>query len=507
LAVQDNQNNQKSEPEPELVLDQSQNFDPLFQVFQIEASANRVNPLQLREITLNEEPGMPKAYNQALLLASGGLWSPALRQLDQLKAELGSRGDKFSEYVQEQYDLIAYHAKITAAQVQQLNTDEGEQALKLIIDGQWQEALRKAETSDFVAKSVMEMLTQHGAQVWSRVETMLEIPTSPEFNLEFNLQAKLQIKKWGSLVILQRQGLPAAEAWLSAQSGQTKEAISLLQRLDLSPLKLDPQQLIGTVKYLGGNSVLDARWQEISPLPTGQAWYEVDVNIIFDRTKNWLNAPFPEIAGRSRLMVWRALGMEQNSYLSTLITDKDGLTQTISLTAQALWIDGNGRIKLLASGDQQAAVALNNSTNLISAMVTGGGTLIPASGAPSYLEFLDKDIINKITNTIYTELQSLGQVSLNRTEFGEQLAKVTFKSVKLSGSSKPDLVLEIDRRLIDLGDRYYPLVMVFNSNGNVLFSDLSPKARRRWVSLLPGASPLQILTEVGGNYEAWSLRN
>jgi hypothetical protein len=485
---------------PELVLDQTQNFDPQFQVFRLETLVNRVNPLQLRQITLNEEPKMPKAYNQALLLASSGLWSPALSQLDILKSELASKGDKFSAYAQEQYDLIAFHAKITREQAQQVSSDSGEQALKLVIDGQWQEGIRLAEASDFGGKSVMEMLAERSSHIWTRVETMLEIETSRDFNL----QTKLQVKKWGSLVILQRQGLVEATAWLRAQNGEV--AIALLQRLDLSPLGIEPQQLIGTVKYLGGNSVLDQRWQQISPLSQGLAWYEVDVNVLLDRTKDWLNAPFPEIIGRSPLMVWRALGMEQNSYLSISITNKIGLTQTISLTAQSVWISDQGRLKILASGSETAAIAFDNPDNLITPMVTGGGVFIPATGSSTYLEFLDKQLINKITNAIYAELQSLGQVSLNREEFGKQLTKVSFKSVNLTGSSKPDLVLEIDRRLVDLGDRHYPMAIAFTGNGDLLFSDISPNARRRWISLLPGSSPFQILTEVGGTYEVWSLR-
>jgi hypothetical protein len=102
--------------EPQLVVDQRQGFEPDLQIFQAELVANPLQPLDLRQITLNEGLGMPRQYSESLMMASAGLWSPALSKLEEAKTELQGKQKVISAYVREQYALIAAHAQQTAIQ-------------------------------------------------------------------------------------------------------------------------------------------------------------------------------------------------------------------------------------------------------------------------------------------------------------------------------------------------------------------------------------------------------
>ncbi len=470
-------------PEPDLIIDQTQNFDPLFLVFRLDAAPNRV--LQFRQINLHESPAMPKIYSQALVLASSGLWTSALAKFDKLKSEIPT----LEPLIQEQYDLISFHAKITADQAQNPSGDYGKNALILGINGSWDEALKNLKGSDFAAKIVLEMLKTNSAHLWQRVNTALEIEPSPEAVI------------WGSVIVMQRQDFPAAERWLRAHWQFSKldisEAINVLQRLDLSPLGIKPEQFVGSVRFIGTSR--DNKWQITPPpLPEGQAWYEVDISVIRDQDV-WRNAPFPGLEARSRLIIWKALGLEISNILAVEIPHRDG--ETISLIAQSLWVGNDGQIKLLASGSPELSKSLDNGL----ALIKGGSFFIESRGTYTSGSSIDLEVADQISHAIYAELSAFGNVSVSSEEFRQKFVGWDLEQANLQGPNSQDLILKIDRDKIDLGERNYPIVMIFSKNGNLLFSDMSPSAPRKWVTLLPGTVPQKILVQSYGNYESWSL--
>lgn len=475
----------------QLVINQTNLFEPSFLVFQPEeVNTNSMIKFQLREITLNEAKGQSKSYQDALVMASVGLWSPALGKFNLMVDELKSQGKTLSPFLQEQYDLIALHAKITSEQVQIPSSNLGEKALVNIIDGRWTEALAIANDPAYKGDKIAEMLAKYHPHIWQRAMTMLTFSDATE------------IKLWGGLVVLHRNGLRRAESWLRSQKVDPKDSSQLLQRLDLAPIVLKPKQLLGTVAYIGkGNAGND--WFLPPPkLEAGQVWYEVSIDLIQDGDK-WINAPFPELSDRSSIMLWRILGLSQANNLGVVIADAYGKSQTATLTAQSLWVGDGGNLKILASGEASLLPMLNKST--IPALVTSGGSFNPPNGTPVNWQNLSPKTIEQIIRAMYRELQRNGQVSLSIEDFSVLVQQQwTLSSVDLDGAGKPEYLLLLNREQVDLGDRHYPLAIAFADDGSLIFSDMS--GGRVWIDVLPSNAIGQILTLRGGRYEMWNFR-
>jgi hypothetical protein len=475
----------------QLVVNQTQEFEPLFLIFQPEeVSNNSIQKVQLRQVTLNEAKGQPKSYQDALVMASVGLWSPALGKFNLMVDELRSQGKTLSPFLQEQYDMIALHAKITSDQAQNPNSNLGAKALTNIIDGRWTEALAIANDSAYKGDKIAEMLAKYHPHIWQRVMTMLTFTDAKE------------IKLWGGLVVLQRNGLRRAEHWLREQNVDPKDSNQLLQRLDLAPLTLNPKQLLGTVTYIGKENAGSEWFLPPPKLESGQAWYEVNINLIKDGDK-WLNDPFPEFSDRSSILLWRILGLSLNSGLGVVIYDPYGKSQAASLTAQSLWVGDNGSLRILASGEASLAPLLSKST--IPPLVTSGGAFNPPDGKHVDWQTLSTKTIERIIRAMYSELQRNGHVSLSIEDFSVLVQQEwTLSEVNLDGFGKTEYLLLLDREKVDLGNRHYPLAIAFSSDGSLLFSDMN--GGRVWMDVLPSSTEGQILTLRNGRYEVWNFR-
>lgn len=475
----------------QLVINQTQAFEPLFLIFQPEeAIASSVRPVKLRQVTLNEAKGQPKSYQDALVMASVGLWSPALGKFNLMVDNLKSQGKTLSPFLQEQYDMIALHAQITSQQAENPNSNLGDKALINIIDGRWTNALAIANDSAYKGDKIAEMLAKYHPHIWQRVMTMLTFTGAKE------------IKLWGGLVVLQRNGLRRAEHWLREQKVDSKDSNQLLQRLDLAPVTLNPKQLMGTVTYIGKGEAGSTWFLPPPKLESGQAWYEVNINLIKDGDK-WINEPFPELSDRSSILLWRILGLSLNSSLGVVLYDAYGKSQTTTLTAQSLWISDNGGLRILASGEASLAPLLNTST--IPPLVTSGGAFNPPNGTPVEWQSLSSVTIERIIRTMYRELQRNGEVSLSIEDFSVLVQQQwTLSSVNLDGVGKPEYLLLLDRDKVDLGNRHYPLAIAFSSDGVLLFSDMN--GSRIWMDVLPSSIEGQILTLRNGRYEVWNFR-
>ncbi len=476
---------------PQLVVNQSQEFEPMFLVYQPEeAIATSIKKVQLRQINLNEAKNQPKAYQDALLMASVGLWSPALGKFNLMVNELRAQGKTLSPFLQEQYDLISLHAKITSERADNPNANIGEKALINIIDGRWSEAIAIANDTTYKGDRIAEMLEKYHPHIWQRAMTMLTFTNATE------------IKLWGGLVVLQRNGLRRAENWLREQKVDAKDFNQLLQRLDLAPILLKPQQLLGSVTYIGkGNA--GSEWFLPPPkLESGQAWYEVRIDLMKDGDK-WRNDPFSELSDRSSILLWRILGLSINNNLGVVLYDAYGKAQTSFLTAQSLWVGDDGQLKILASGEASLAPLLTKS--IIPPLVTSGGTFDPPKGNSVDWQTLSPKVIERIIRSMYSELQRNGQVSMSIEDFGVLAQQQwTLTSVNLDGFGKSEYLLLLDRSQVDLGDRHYPLAIAFSSDGSLIFSDMN--GGRLWLDVLPSSTEGQILTLRNRRYEVWNFR-
>ena len=475
----------------QLVINQTQEFEPTFVVFQPEeAITNSIRNIQLRQVNLNEAKNQPKIYQDALILASVGLWSPALEKFNVMVEQLKAQRKPLSPFLQEQYDLISLHSKITHNQAENPNANLGERALAKIVDGRWNEALAIANDSAYKGDKIVEMLAKYHPHIWQRAMTALTFTGATE------------IKLWGGLVVLHRDGLRRAEHWLRQQKVDSKDSNQLLQRLDLAPISIKPQQMLGTVAYIGkGNA--GSEWFLPPPkLDAGQVWYEVSIAMIKDGDK-WRTEPFNELSDRSSVLLWRILGFSLNNNLGLILYDADGKTQSAVMTAQSLWVGEDGRLKILASGDASLAPLLNKS--VIPPLVTSGSSFDPPKGRSVDWQTLSPRLIERIIRAMYGELQRRGQVSMSIEDFSVLLQQQwKLSEVNLDGFGKPEYLLLLDRSEIDLGDRHYPLAIAFSNDGALLFSDMN--GGRIWIDVLPSSIEGQILTLRNGSYEIWNFR-
>ncbi len=475
----------------QLVVNQTQEFEPTFVIFQPEEIiTNSIRNIQLRQVNLNEAKNQPKVYQDALILASVGLWSPAREKFNVMVAELKSQGKSLSPFLQEQYDFIALHSKFTHSQAENPNSSLGERALAKIVDGRWNEALAISNDPAYKGDKIMEMLAKYHPHIWQRAMTAL------------TFTGAVEIKLWAGLVVLHRDGLRRAEHWLREQKVDTKDSNQLLQRLDLAPISIKPQQLLGSVTYIGkGNA--GSEWFLPPPkLDPGQAWYEVNVTMIKDGDK-WRSGPFSELSDRSSILLWRILGFSLNGNLGLLLYDANGRTQSDVMTAQSLWVGNDGRLKILASGDAALVSLINKS--VIPPLVTSGSRFDPPKGKSIDWQMLSPRVVERIIRAIYGELQRRGQVSMGIEDFGIVLQQQwKLSEVNLDGYGKSEYLLLLDRSEIDLGDRHYPLAIVFSNDGTLLFSDMN--GDQIWIDVLPSSIEGQILTLRNGNYEIWNFR-
>ncbi len=449
--------------EQQLVVYQNQIYEPDLRVYRVAQPQNPTRPLELRQITLNEALDMPAAYRRAMELAGAGLWSPALQEFQRARQELGGRNLALS--VEEQYGLIAAHARITSERANQPQTDSGIRILRLLIDGQWQTALKQLRDTPAIAGKVAAALQRYPYFVQPRVAAAVKVNHTEEAIV------------WGALLEMYREGYRAARAGLAKRQQETPQRLALLQELDVLPLTTRVTALFGEVSPWNGNLEV---W-DLPPgsLPPGETWYEVEV-MALQTAADWQLEPIAELGRRSPKAVWRGLGLDNNGALAATTVDADGFARGALLQARSLQVDEAGRLRVLATGSRDLLesgtplAAYSNSLAFNTASERVGAFSLP------------EPTRQQMANALYQELQALGDVSMSREAFADQFQRWNLSQTDANGDGRPDWLLEIDRLKIDVGDRPYPAIAVFDGMGTLLYSDLRPENRsaRRWITLL-----------------------
>jgi hypothetical protein len=362
-----------------------------------------------------------------------------------------------------------------------------------MIDGRWQDAIAVAEASESNAKSVLEALKPFPQHILTRIKILQKLKDA-------SLDSAISC---GAIAVMAEKGLQEAKKWLGDQGSMAKEAIALLDKLDVQPFTLKPEQILGTVTAISNREPGGGWLIPPDPLPTTENWYAVDITIMRDGDV-WKTGVFTELIGRSPTAVWKLLGFNRNDTLALSTLDEYGLTTTSFLRVHSFALQSQGQLRLLVAGSPDLAATLKKSD--IPAIASSNGSLPATTGTATTPISLPATVLERMTNALYQELQSLGEVSLKPEDFRRQLSSWTLKGIDLDGNGKVDYVLELDRLKIDMGDRRYPVIVAFDSDGNIIYSDIAKNSARRWVTILPGKGGGQILTEIEGRYEIWALR-
>ncbi|AUS99858.1 hypothetical protein CLI64_05340 [Nostoc sp. CENA543] len=201
----------------ELVIDQTVGLEPQLQVYQIKAIRLYLKPIQLEAINLQPAAIKDKAFQDALIVARSGLWTPALEKLQLIKKQ---RRGNFPATAQAQLDLIRLHSQLTKTQADKTWASPSQQVLADLIDGRWKKALQVLQESPQNAQEIATLLKADKGRLWKRVIAALKAnPNQPE------------IQTWGALILAVQQGEEQANAWLKQQPTMKTATLNNIQSL------------------------------------------------------------------------------------------------------------------------------------------------------------------------------------------------------------------------------------------------------------------------------------
>jgi hypothetical protein len=207
--------------EPELFVDQTVGLEPHYQVYQVKVPL-QPNPLQLEPVSLTKPAIATRPYENALLLAQNGLWSPALQRLNQIK-----QNGKWSMSAQTQLDLVQLHAKATKAQADRTWASPTQQVLASLIDGRWEKALTQLRNAYGNGYDTSNLLAENADHLFQRVEAALVVDPGDR-----------DVLRWGALIVALQESNGDAVAWLAQQQapGDIQQVLALLNpQLDEVP--------------------------------------------------------------------------------------------------------------------------------------------------------------------------------------------------------------------------------------------------------------------------------
>ena len=213
---------------PELVVDESVGLEPSFSIYQLQSAANGAQ--QIRRISIAQPAFSDPLYAQGLGLARGGLWSPALQIMKQVRRQQTRR---WSAQAQAQLDFIQLHAWKTQAQAQQAAASPVQKISAYLINGSWNPALAVLQDKQTNREEIKAMLEADTGALKTRVQAALAAQPGQKDAIA-----------WGALLLHTQQSPAAALAWTRQQAQGNPNTLAhiqtLLNQLDKPPLSSAP---------------------------------------------------------------------------------------------------------------------------------------------------------------------------------------------------------------------------------------------------------------------------
>ncbi|MBW4615572.1 MAG: hypothetical protein KME21_20300 [Desmonostoc vinosum HA7617-LM4] len=201
----------------ELVVDQTVGLEPHLVIYQVKSTKLFLNPLQLEAITLQPSAFNNPGYQNSLIIARSGLWTPAFEWLKFVQKQ---RKGVLPKAVQTQMDLIRLHSQLTQTQAEKNWASPSQQVLADLIDGRWQKALQVLEASPHNAQEVATLLKADDGRLWNRTAAALRVNPN-----------RLEVQVWAALILGVQRGEEHASSWLKAQPKITAENLIYVQGL------------------------------------------------------------------------------------------------------------------------------------------------------------------------------------------------------------------------------------------------------------------------------------
>lgn len=199
--------------QPELVINQTVGSEPQYRVYQLKTSNREAS--QLQPVALEQGVLAVPNYRDGLRLARNGLWSDALKRLQQAKET-----SNWNSTAQAQFDVVQLHAKMTEFQAEQPSSSTVQRILAYLVNGSWKPALQVFQADKAASLEVKEMLAADSGRLRNRVKTTLEIQSGTA-----------EAIAWGALLKQANGSTVQAMAWAQQQSRGNGASLKLVKQV------------------------------------------------------------------------------------------------------------------------------------------------------------------------------------------------------------------------------------------------------------------------------------
>ncbi|MEB3180975.1 MAG: hypothetical protein VKL59_18370 [Nostocaceae cyanobacterium] len=438
---------------PELIINQTVGLEPLFRVYQVAKVEFFLNPTQLEAISLSPPALDNSDYQDALLLARSGLWTPARKLLQTLQKQ---RQKPLPAAAAAQIDLIRLHSDFTQNQANTNWANVSQEVLAELIDGRWEEGLKVYVASPENTQEVATLLEADNGRLRNRIETALRVQPNNQ-----------EVQAWNALIMSIKQGRNQTEDWLKEQSKKTKTNLpyiqKLLRRLDgdysdgTTPTN-HTSRIVGSAQPV--TQINPKEWLPFNPkiplqVTQNEVWYQVEVSA-FNDGRGWLLTPFTSIQlpkTEPEKFIWQQLGLNNESAMQITVWTADGQQQTTNVTIKGVQLRG-GVLRLLASATEMLQQR-SSSPNQPPPLALTDAALEWVQPSPITLEEVyqqQPQQVQAMLPRLWRELQTVGAikgtVSPSFEQLRQQMGAWPVQVIDLTGDDKPEVVLNISPETI-----------------------------------------------------------
>jgi hypothetical protein len=504
----------------ELIIDQTTSIEPNLQVYQVKPSQLVVNSIYLEAINFQKPAIDEFAFQQSLLLARNGLWTPANTWLKALKKQ---RKQPFLAAAQAQIDVIRLHSELTKMQADKSWASPNQQVTADIIDGRWETALQVLETSPDYGQELANLLQTDKGRIWNRAAVALR--------LNPNRRAVLA---WVALIFKVQRGEERANSWLQSQPNIDPETLHYIQdiltKLDDDKINAHPSRIIGTVKQIGRLNQQD--WLPISlqtdlKITDNQVWYQVEVSAFHNGT-SWLYYPFANFDQNQPRKFWRKiLGISSDPSMQIIVWKPNGEQEVTTTTIKAIQVQNQGLHLLMSGSALPESRAKSLQPRPLALTVDALKWVEPSPVSIKELYQQKPQLVELMLPTIWRKLQQAGDIKAgvlpDLQKMREKMADWPVQLVDLTNDQQQEIVLTISAPAIaslnqsdshKLEQPEYkkrPRTLIFSADSNVIYSDFARASQQTLIAIaqLTDDQSLALLVEKRQGYslERWSQTN
>jgi hypothetical protein len=510
----------------ELVIDQTTGLEPQLQIYQVKSVNLFLNPIQLEEIALKPPALKDSAYQDALLIARSGLWTPAWEWLQSLQKQ---RKAAFPAAAQAQIDVIRLHSQLTKAQAEKSWASPGQQVLADLIDGRWQKALQVFAASPHNVQEITALLKADQGRIWKRTQAALQVNPSRQ-----------AVQAWAALILAVQQNKGRANSWLQAQPKITPDTLTYIQGLlgnldhyQTSPTSISrPSRIVGSVQPI--TQIKNAEWLQPDleadlKLADNEVWYQMQVSA-FDDGKGLLNYPFGNLQlpkTNPGKFLWETLGISSDPNIQIVTWLPNGEQQITTATIKALQLRG-GVLQVLAAGQMIPNYQKNAFQPRPLALTNAALEWVqPSAMTLAELSQRYPQLVKEILPTVWRSLQESGQIPDHVVFDGQRqkelLSEWPVQAIDLTNNGKPEIVMTISEEAIASLMRTAPntqeppknsprpRTLILSDGGRIVYTDFQKNSQQVLTAIakLSDNQSLALLVEHADNYrlKRWSQQN